>query len=53
MDENNRMTKRGFLKKLLALGGTFAGFSLSKRELMYEPGIINKDEPPLPKMPMI
>jgi len=53
MDENNRMTKRGFLKKLLAFSGAFASFSLSKRELMSEPGIIDKDEPPLPEMPMI
>jgi len=53
MQENEEITKRTFLKKLLTLGGAFAGFGLSKRGLMSEPVKIYKDESYLPEMPTI
>ena len=53
MKKDNKITKRGFLKRITALGGVYTGLSFNKHRLTFEPSMSNKDNQSTIKMPMI
>ena len=53
MKENKKITKRGFLKRMTALGGVCTVLFINRHRLMSEPLTVNEDNQSTLEMPMI